>query len=255
MNSNALPFALGAILLGVVAIVFRDFALQWQPVPPGFPLRVPLAFVSGSLLIIGGIAILGRQYARQGALLLAAAYTLWLLILHGPIVASKPGDFGTWNGVAEVVFMIAGAITLYAAAAGKLSAKFAHGVCIAAGLSALAFGAAHFRYVEFVAALVPSWPWPRISRVEPTFRPSRNRVVTRSTVGKAVNSSGFLIISEVIRMRTALVIDSDKRTSSRNGGIGRIRRTMIPMTPTARPTSPRATQPRTSLPLGRLVLE
>ena len=157
MNSNALPFALGAILLGVVAIVFRDFALQWQPVPPGFPLRVPLAFVSGSLLIIGGIAMLGRQYARQGALLLAAAYTLWLLILHGPIVASKPGDFGTWNGVAEVVFMIAGAITLYAAAAGKLSAKFAHGVCIAAGLSALAFGAAHFRYVEFVAALVPSW--------------------------------------------------------------------------------------------------
>ena len=157
MNSNALPFALGAILLGVVAIVFRDFALQWQPVPPGFPLRVPLAFVSGSLLIIGGIAILGSQYARQGALLLAAAYALWLLILHGPIVASKPGDFGTWHGVAEVVFMIAGAITLYAAAAGKLSAKFAHGVCIAAGLSALAFGAAHFRYVEFVAALVPSW--------------------------------------------------------------------------------------------------
>lgn len=157
MNSNALPYALSAILLGVVAIWFRDFALQWQPVPPGFPLRVPLAYISGSLLIIGGIAILGRQYAKQGALLLAAAYTLWLLILHGPIVMAKPGDLGTWNGIAEVVFMICGAITLYAAAAGKLTAKFAHGVCIAAGLSALAFGATHFKYLEFVAALVPSW--------------------------------------------------------------------------------------------------
>jgi len=157
MNSNALPFALGAILLGVVNIWFRDFALQWQPVPPGFPLRVPLAYVSGSLLIIGGVAILGKQYARQGALLLAAAYTLWLLILHGPILVSKPADLGTWNGIAEVVFMICGAITLYAAAAGKLTAKFAHGVCIAAGLSALAFGATHFKYVEFVAALVPAW--------------------------------------------------------------------------------------------------
>ena len=157
MNSNALPFALGAILLGVVNIWFRDFALQWQPVPPGFPLRVPLAYVSGSLLIIGGVAIPGRQYARQGALLLAAAYTLWLLILHGPILVSKPADLGTWNGIAEVVFMICGAITLYAAAAGKLTAKFAHGVCIAAGLSALAFGATHFKYVEFVAALVPAW--------------------------------------------------------------------------------------------------
>ena len=157
MNSNALPFALGAILLGAVNIWSRDFALQWQPVPPGFPLRVPLAYVSGSLLIIGGVAILGKQYARQGALLLAAAYTLWLLILHGPILVSKPGDLGTWNGIAEVVFMICGAITLYAAAAGKLTAKFAHGVCIAAGLSALAFGATHFKYVEFVAALVPAW--------------------------------------------------------------------------------------------------
>ena len=157
MNSNALPFALGAILLGAVNIWSRDFALQWQPVPPGFPLRVPLAYVSGSLLIIGGVAILGKQYARQGALLLAAAYTLWLLILHGPILASKPGDLGTWNGIAEVVFMICGAITLYAAAAGKLTARFAHGVCIAAGLSALAFGATHFKYVEFVAALVPAW--------------------------------------------------------------------------------------------------
>ena len=87
------------------------------------------------------------------------------------------------------------------------------------------------------------------------MRPNRNRVVTSSTVGKAVNSSGFLIISEVIRMRTALVMEIASRTSSRNGGTGRISRTMMPMTPTARPTSPRATQPQTSLPVGRLVFE
>ena len=105
------------------------------------------------------------------------------------------------------------------------------------------------------APSVPSWPWPRISRVEARLRPSRNSVVTRSTVGKAVNSSGFLIISEVIRIRTALVIESESRMSSRNGGIGRIRRTMIPTTPMARPTSPRATQPQTSRTLGRLVAE
>jgi uncharacterized membrane protein len=157
MNSNALPYALGAILLGAVAIWFHDFALQWQPVPAGFPLRVPLAYVSGALLILGGVAVLGKSFARAGALLLACAYGLWLLILHGPILVSKPGDLGTWNGVAEVAFMIAGAVTLYAAASGTPSAKFQHGVCLAAGFSALVFGATHFKYAEFTAGMVPAW--------------------------------------------------------------------------------------------------
>ena len=38
MNTNALPYALGAILVGAVGIWFHDFAMQWQPVPPGFPI-------------------------------------------------------------------------------------------------------------------------------------------------------------------------------------------------------------------------
>ena len=58
MNSNALPYALGAILLGAVGIWFHDFALQWQPVPAGFPFRVQFASASGVLLIVGGAAIL-----------------------------------------------------------------------------------------------------------------------------------------------------------------------------------------------------
>ena len=157
MNSNALPYALGAILLGAVSIWFHDFAMQWQAVPADFPLRVPLAYISGVVLIVGGAALLSTMFARQGAMLLAGAYGVWLLIMHGPLVVAKPDDLGTWNGIAEVVFMIAGAFTLYAAAAGQLSSKFAHGVCVAAGLSALVFGATHFRYVEFVANLVPAW--------------------------------------------------------------------------------------------------
>lgn len=157
MNRNALLYALGAILLGAVAIWFHDFALQWRPVPEGFPLRLPLAFVSGLWLILGGGAVLSNRYARQGAVVLACAYGLWLLLLHGPIVISKPDDMGTWNGVAEVVFMIAGAVTLYAAAAGTIRGRISHGVCVAAGLAALVFGATHFKYVEFTATMVPAW--------------------------------------------------------------------------------------------------
>ena len=157
MNSNALPYALGAILLGAVGIWFHDFALQWQPVPADFPLRTQFAIVTGLLLILGGGETLSGKFARAGGLLLACIYGLWVLILHVPLVIAKPSDFGTWNGVAEIVFMIAGAVTLYASAAGTVSARVQHGICIATGLAALVFGAAHFKYAEFTATMVPAW--------------------------------------------------------------------------------------------------
>ena len=159
MNTNALPFALGAILLGVVSIWFHDFALQWQPVPAGFPMRSQFAILTGLLLILGGGETLSGKFARSGALLLACTYGLWVLILHGPIVVSKPLDLGTWNGVAEIVFMSAGAIALFAGMRGTRD-KLTHGVCIAIGFCALLFGAAHFKYVQATATLVPAWMPP-----------------------------------------------------------------------------------------------
>ena len=110
-------------------------------------------------------------------------------------------------------------------------------------------------WMMWPAPCVPSWPLPRIRRVEARFRPRRNRVVNSSTVGKAVNSSGRLIISEVIRISTAVVIEMARKRSSMNGGIGRIISTMIPTTPMARPISPRATQLQMVPALGRLVAE
>jgi uncharacterized membrane protein YphA (DoxX/SURF4 family) len=156
MNPNALPFALGAILLGAVGIWFHDFAMQWQPVPAGFPLRTQLAIVSGLLLILGGGELLSGKFARAGALLLACIYGAWVLILHGPIVASKPADIGTWNGVAEIVLMTVGALAIYAGARGKRG-KFTTGLSLATGFCALVFGATHFKYAQFTATMVPSW--------------------------------------------------------------------------------------------------
>jgi uncharacterized membrane protein YphA (DoxX/SURF4 family) len=156
MNTNALPYALGAILLGVVSIWFHDFALQWQPVPADFPMRSQFAILTGLLLILGGGETLSGKFARAGALLLACTYGLWLLILHGPIVVSKPLDLGTWNGVAEIVFMTGGAVALYAGMRGTRG-QLTHVVCIAVGICALLFGAAHFKYAQAAATMVPSW--------------------------------------------------------------------------------------------------
>ena len=75
----------------------------------------------------------------------------------------------------------------------------------------------------------PSCPWLRIRRVEARLRPSRNRVVTSSTVGKAVNSSGFLISSDVIRISTAEVSDRASKRSIRIAGTGSTKSNTIPM--------------------------
>lgn len=155
-NTHALPFAFGAILLGAVGIWFHDFAMQWQPVPAGFPARTQFAILSGLLLIVGGAETLNGKWSRGGALLLACIYGLWVLILHGPIVVSKPADLGTWNGVAEIVLMTAGAVALYAGSRGTRG-PVADAVCVATGLCALLFGATHFKYAQFTAAMVPQW--------------------------------------------------------------------------------------------------
>src|SRR5690606_24259100 len=105
--------------------------------------------------------------------------------------------------------------------------------------------------ITLPAEAPPSWPWLRISRVEARFSPRRNRVATSRTVGKTANSSGRLISSEVIRISTDDTIEMANSRSSTAGCSGTISSRMMPMTPTARPTSPRITQPSISRPVGR----
>ena len=156
MNTNALLFGLGAILLGAAGIWFHDFAMQWQPVPADFPLRMQFAIVTGLLLILGGGETLSGKWAHGGAALLAGIYGLWVIVLHVPLIVMKPTDLGTWNGVAEIVLMISGAVALYAGARG-IRGRMATTVCIVTGLCALVFGATHVKYVQFTATMVPTW--------------------------------------------------------------------------------------------------
>jgi hypothetical protein len=65
-------------------------------------------------------------------------------------------------------------------------------------------------------------------------------IASNSTVGKAENSSGFLISSAVIRMRTDSVIEIASKKSSRNGGMGMMSIITSAITPRPSAYSPRA---------------
>jgi uncharacterized membrane protein YphA (DoxX/SURF4 family) len=156
MNYNAMPYALGAILLGAIGLYFHDFALTWQPVPAGIGFRLQLAYLSGLLLIVGGSAVLSRRGERGGALLLAAFYGSWAIFLHGPIVLGEPGALYKWNGVAESSFLTLGGIALVASGSGTRG-SLATAARLIAGACAICFGSTHLVYSKQTAAFVPAW--------------------------------------------------------------------------------------------------
>jgi uncharacterized membrane protein YphA (DoxX/SURF4 family) len=157
MNPNSALYALAAILLGVLGIWFHDFAAPWQPVPAGIGSRLLLAYLSGALLLIGGVAILSRRGERAGALLLAAFYGFWVIFLHGPIVLADPGALYKWNGVAEISFLTAGGIALFGSGAGGMRRTTTTVARFIAGFSAICFGSTHLVYSKETAAFVPAW--------------------------------------------------------------------------------------------------
>ena len=157
MNKNSVLFALATILLGVIICWSGDFAMQWQPVPDGFPLRMPLAILSGVLLIFGGAGLFLPRWQRQSALLLALNYAFWTVVLHGWRVLGDPGVLIEWNGIAEIGFVTCGAVALYASSGPSHGDTLRKWARLMAGTFALTFGAVHFHYLDATASFVPAW--------------------------------------------------------------------------------------------------
>jgi uncharacterized membrane protein YphA (DoxX/SURF4 family) len=158
MNLHTPVFALGAILLGAVGIYFHEFAMQWQPVPAGIGMRTPLAYLAGAVLIIGGVLLLVPRLERAAALLLTVFIGLWMLALNIPVALASPSHIGAWNSPAEIAFMTAGPLALYASGIGGSARPVVLLVArVLAGTSAIVFGFAHFNYIDFTASMVPGW--------------------------------------------------------------------------------------------------
>jgi len=152
IDIDALPYALGAILLGMVTLAVHDFALQWQPVPQWVPARSALSIVSAAILVVGGLVAI-RRSAGWARLTLPAFYALWVLALHVPAFAAAP-NVGTLLGVAEILSLAAAGVALAPASAPRWlrpSARILYGLC------PLVFGLSHMVYADFTSTMVPAW--------------------------------------------------------------------------------------------------
>jgi uncharacterized membrane protein len=158
-------FAIGMAGLGVLALVYRDFALVWQPVPLTVPGRAALAVCSGVFMLAAAFGLLFDATARYASRALLPYLMAWLL-LKGPAVVAAPLMEAVWLGVGELAVLLAGGWVLFATLA-KLRpgspVSFAAGPSglliarIMFGLALIPIGMSHIIYVKQTVELVPAW--------------------------------------------------------------------------------------------------
>jgi uncharacterized membrane protein YphA (DoxX/SURF4 family) len=189
-------YALAAIWLGVVGLVWDDFALVWQPMPAGIPGRAVLAYMAGALLALGGATLLWKRSAAFGAAILTALFGLNVLLLHIPKVIAHPLSFSPYSGVAEQLALVAGGLIGLAFTANiddALAARLAVIGRIAFGACAVWFGLVHFHYPTDTASYIPKWLPP-------------NQLFWAYATGAAHIAAGLAILSGILSRLAAYLL-------------------------------------------------
>jgi len=132
-------YGAAAIALGVIGIVWSDFATNWQRVQQDVPHREALAYIAAVCELCGGAAIFWRRTARAGALTLVILYSVFVL-LWVPKIVGSPG---------VVAFLSLAKRDSLVARAPQVSRLF--------GICAISFALYHLFYLRGTASFVPKW--------------------------------------------------------------------------------------------------
>lgn len=158
-------FAVGMIGLGILAFVYRDFAMVWQPVAAWVPGRTALAYASGVIMLLGGVGLLFDATSAWAVRVLFPYLIVWMS-LKVPALFVAPGMEAVWLGLGELVVLMTGGWVLFAKlatlrdgsplafATGESGIRIAR---ILFGVWLVPIGLSHFVYVQATADLVPAW--------------------------------------------------------------------------------------------------
>lgn len=155
-NAGRTVLGLGALGLGVISLLYGDFAITWQPVPDWAPLRAALAYASGASLTAAGAALIVNRGARVAAAFIAAFLSFWALVLQAPRLLAA--EEAAWLAPAEILAVAAAAWTLFwLGAEAPFCERAARLGVTFFGLMTPIFGVAHFLYIDFTASMIPEW--------------------------------------------------------------------------------------------------
>ena len=112
MNNHAALYALAPSCWAPSASNSDDFAMQWQPVPDGIPMRTPLAYLSGALLSSAAAPCCSRKWSAPAHCCSPWIYGLWTVVaLHRACSATPASHRVEWHRRDRVPHR--GAVALY----------------------------------------------------------------------------------------------------------------------------------------------
>jgi uncharacterized membrane protein len=159
-------FAIPIVVFGVQYLTYGRFARGLPPVPPWAPGGAAAAYLTGGLLVAGGVCILANVQVRLSSAVLGLFCFLCVAALHTMKLTTVIYQGGERTGALEALAL--------AAAAGVLAASSPAGLRVIPGwqpftevlgraglylfaFSMLIFGVQHFMYAPYIATLIPAW--------------------------------------------------------------------------------------------------
>ncbi len=157
VSLGRVTYGLSAVFLGIIGLVWRDFAGVWQPIDNlGVDFnRTVVASIYAFAFLISGIATLIPRTARFGLPVLAVLHLLAALGWIPRVMAQ-----GAFTGFFEMFSLTVAAVVAYARV-GKLSydsaARLLYVGRIAFAICLLSFGLSHFIWSAETTRMVPAW--------------------------------------------------------------------------------------------------
>jgi uncharacterized membrane protein len=164
-QAPSILFATGIIGLGVLALVFGDFAEIGQTVPASVPGRTGFVYASGIIMVLGGVGLLWSRTIALSVRILLPFLIIGFLV-QAPTLVMPPFVEVNWESIGEVATMVGGIWVLFATRSGLgEGSRFAFatgdkGLRIARiffGAALLPIGISHFAYLQNTVSLVPAW--------------------------------------------------------------------------------------------------
>jgi uncharacterized membrane protein len=158
-------FGIAVAGLAILSLVYGNFAPIWEPFPALLPWREVWVYGSGAFLLAAGAGLFFARTASISVITIGAYELVWALA-RARAVLLKPLVIGTWYGFSEALGPLLGAWILYAvlrrqddasAATVMTGDRALHVARVLFGAACLGYGAAHFAYATFTAAMVPVW--------------------------------------------------------------------------------------------------
>ena len=164
-------FGLALLGLGAEHFVFRAFvtgrAPAWSESVKG---ELFWVYGSGVFVMLVGAAILTRRWGRPAALTLGVLVFMWSLLRQLPIVAADALLAGSWTSAGKALTFVGGSFAIAAtlppiqgATAGvwrrfaNCTDPFVRSGQYCLGSFLILAGVQHFKYLAFVATLIPAW--------------------------------------------------------------------------------------------------